>query len=35
VLPRFEGVELGPTGIRGDDAKIAENARRLREALES
>jgi histidine triad (HIT) family protein len=35
VLPRFEGVELGPTGVRGDDAKIAENARRLREALES
>jgi histidine triad (HIT) family protein len=35
VLPRWEGVELGPSGIRGDDAKIAENARLLREALET
>ncbi len=34
VLPRWEGVELGQSGIRGDDAKIAENARLLREALE-
>lgn len=35
VLPRYEGVDLGPTGIRGDDARIAENARLLREALAS
>jgi histidine triad (HIT) family protein len=33
VLPRWEGVEMGPSGIRGDDARIAEDARRLREAL--
>jgi histidine triad (HIT) family protein len=33
VLPRYEGVDLGPTGKRGDDAKIAEHARLLREAL--
>jgi histidine triad (HIT) family protein len=33
VLPRWEGVEMGPSGIRGDDTKIAEDARRLREAL--
>jgi histidine triad (HIT) family protein len=33
ILPRYEGVDLGPTGKRGDDAKIAENARLLREAL--
>jgi histidine triad (HIT) family protein len=35
VLPRYEGVDLGPTGKRGDDAKIAEHARLLREALAS
>jgi histidine triad (HIT) family protein len=35
VLPRFAGKELGPAGIRGDDARIAENARLLREALEA
>lgn len=35
VLPRYDGVDLGPTGIRGDDARIAENARLLREALAS
>ena len=35
VLPRYEGVDLGPTGKRGDDARIAENARLLREALGS
>ena len=33
VLPRYAGLEMGPAGIRGDDAKIAENARLLREAL--
>jgi histidine triad (HIT) family protein len=33
VLPRFDGVEMGPSGIRGDDARIIENARLLREAL--
>jgi histidine triad (HIT) family protein len=33
VLPRYEGVDLGPTGTRGDDARIAENGRLLREAL--
>jgi histidine triad (HIT) family protein len=33
VLPRWDGVEMGPSGKRGDDAKIAENARLLREAL--
>lgn len=35
VLPRWEGVEMGPSGIRGDDARIAEHARLLREALGS
>jgi histidine triad (HIT) family protein len=35
VLPRWEGVEMGPSGIRGNDAEIAENARLLREALEA
>jgi histidine triad (HIT) family protein len=35
VLPRWDGVEMGPPGKRGDDAKIAENARLLREALGS
>jgi histidine triad (HIT) family protein len=33
VLPRWTGIEMGPPGIKGDDAKIAENARLLREAL--
>ena len=33
VLPRFDGIEMGPSGIRGDDARITENARLLREAL--
>jgi histidine triad (HIT) family protein len=33
VLPRWDGVELRPPGTKGDDAKIAENARLLREAL--
>ena len=33
VLPRWKGIELGPSGVRGDDAGIAENARLLREAL--
>jgi histidine triad (HIT) family protein len=33
VLPRWAGIEMGPPGIKGDDAKIAENARLLREAL--
>jgi histidine triad (HIT) family protein len=33
VLPRWDGVEMGPSGKRGDDAKIAKNARLLREAL--
>jgi histidine triad (HIT) family protein len=33
VLPRWTGVDMGPSGIRGDDASIAENARLLREAL--
>ena len=35
VLPRWVGIEMGPPGIKGDDAKIAENARLLREALGS
>jgi histidine triad (HIT) family protein len=35
VMPRWTGVEMGPPGIKGDDAKIAENARLLREALGS
>ncbi len=34
ILPRFEGVELRPPGTRGDDNQIAENARRLRAALD-
>jgi histidine triad (HIT) family protein len=33
VLPRWTGVDMGPSGIRGDDKSIAENARLLREAL--
>ena len=33
VLPRFDGIEMRPSGIRGDDARITENARLLREAL--
>jgi histidine triad (HIT) family protein len=33
VLPRWDGVEMGPSGRRGDDATIAENARLLRDAL--
>lgn len=33
LLPRYAGLEIAPPGIRGDDAKIAENARLLREAL--
>ena len=33
VLPRFAGIEMGPSGIRGGDTAIAENARLLREAL--
>jgi histidine triad (HIT) family protein len=33
VLPRWTGVEMGPSGIRGDATRIAENARLLREAL--
>jgi histidine triad (HIT) family protein len=33
VLPRYEGVELRPAGIRGDDAVIAEHAEKLRQAL--
>lgn len=33
VLPRFTGVDLKPSGIKGDDAEIAENARLLRAAL--
>jgi histidine triad (HIT) family protein len=33
VLPRWDGVEMGPSGRRGDDTKIAESARLLREAL--
>jgi histidine triad (HIT) family protein len=35
VLPRWKDMELGPSGIRGNDARIAENARLLREALEA
>jgi histidine triad (HIT) family protein len=34
VLPRREGVALRPAGIMGDNAKIAEHAVALREALE-
>ena len=33
VIPRWNGVELGPIGQRGEDARIAENAKLLREAL--
>jgi histidine triad (HIT) family protein len=33
VLPRWDGVELGPSGRRGDDARIAANAELLRQAL--
>lgn len=33
VLPRFTGVTLRPPGQRGDDAEIARNAAKLREAL--
>ncbi len=33
VLPRWAGVDLQPPGVKGDDAKIAENARLLREAM--
>ena len=33
VLPRFTGVDLGPSGIKGDDAEIARNAKLLRGAL--
>jgi histidine triad (HIT) family protein len=33
ILPRYQGLDLGPTGKGGDDAEIAENARLLREAL--
>lgn len=35
VMPRWDGIELGPTGQRGDDARIAENARLIRQALEN
>jgi len=34
VLPRWDGVELGPTGHRGDDAQIKANAERLQAALQ-
>jgi histidine triad (HIT) family protein len=35
VLPRHEGVELRPPGTRADDAKLAEHARLLAEAVAS
>jgi histidine triad (HIT) family protein len=33
ILPRHEGVALSPPGIKGDDAKLAQNAMILREAI--
>lgn len=33
VLPRYEGEALRPSGIKGDDAKIAEHAALLRDEL--
>lgn len=33
ILPRHNGVELLPPGIRGDDEKLAQNAKILREAI--
>ena len=33
VLPRYDGVQLRPAGIKGDDAKIAGHAAALREAM--
>lgn len=33
VVPRHEGVHLQPPGIMGDNAKIAENAVKLRDAI--
>jgi histidine triad (HIT) family protein len=33
VLPRNDGVELRPPGIKADDALLAEHARRLMQAI--
>jgi histidine triad (HIT) family protein len=33
VLPRHEGVDLRPAGIKADDALVAEHARKLKAAL--
>jgi histidine triad (HIT) family protein len=33
VLPRHDGVELRPPGIKADDALLAEHAGKLREAM--
>jgi histidine triad (HIT) family protein len=33
VLPRHDGVQLRPAGIKGDDAKITAHAAALREAM--
>jgi histidine triad (HIT) family protein len=35
VLPRHTGVELGPIGVRADDAVLAKNAEKLRAVLQS
>jgi histidine triad (HIT) family protein len=33
VLPRFQGQDLRPAGIRADDAILAQHAQRLKAAL--
>jgi histidine triad (HIT) family protein len=33
VIPRYEGVDLRPAGIMGDNARIAANAEKLKAAL--
>lgn len=33
VLPRFDGVNLRPPGIKGDDSRIAQNAATLGKAM--
>ncbi|MBM3653576.1 MAG: HIT family protein, partial [Alphaproteobacteria bacterium] len=34
LLPRWEGVGLRPPGTMADDAKLAEQAEKIRDAME-